>query len=172
VVLIKRAIGIRGSLEMRLTVYDEAVVASIEIKLICGKKGREKSRLYGKITVSNTMLPHMESILFCKKRGEHVEVANSDLIPLCRSVTACPIKHRLKIHAHLYDVCGGHLVIGDVFYFPEVFCDVVEYINGRHGQRIQVKVTWETFWYHVQRVGAYAPFFGGSYPYHKNKISK
>ncbi|KAJ3689041.1 hypothetical protein LUZ61_018205 [Rhynchospora tenuis] len=162
-VVTKRSLGSGASLEMKLAVYQRAVVANVEIRLVSSKNGKGHSGLYGKITTSNSLLPRMETLLFCKKREDHVNLAGCDLIPLCRSITAVPAKKRLKIHAHLYDVSGGYLVIGDVIYvIPEYLCDDIKYINGKHGQRIEVKVTWEEFWPHVRRKGAYSSLNGKS----------
>ncbi|KAJ4785381.1 rRNA N-glycosidase [Rhynchospora pubera] len=163
VVVTKRSMGPGASLEMKLAVYQRAVVANVEIRLISGKNGTGHSGLYGKITASNSLLPHMEILLFYKKREDYVEIDSCDLIPLCRSVTAGPAKERLRIYAHLYDVSGGYLVIGDVSYvIPEYLGSDVNYIKGKHGQNIEVKVIWEEFWPHVRRKGAYSSLNGQS----------
>ncbi|KAJ1694700.1 hypothetical protein LUZ63_011398 [Rhynchospora breviuscula] len=156
-VLIKRSVGIGGSLAMRLAVYESAVVATVEIKLVSGKSGKEKSGLYGRIAASNSLLPQMETLLFSKKRADHVELACGDSIPLCRSVKPVPEYESLRIHVHLYDLSGGYFLTGNTsFDLPKYACDVVKYIDGTHGQRIEVKVTWDDFWTHVVSKGAYS----------------
>ncbi|KAJ4778514.1 rRNA N-glycosidase [Rhynchospora pubera] len=148
-VLIKRSVGIGGSLVMKLAVYESAVVATIEIKLISGKSSQEKSRLYGRIAVSNSLLPKMETLLFNKKCGDHIELACGDSIPLCRSVKPVPDDESLQIQVRLYDLSGGYFLTGNKsFVSPKYACDVVEYIDGKHGQRIEVKVTWDDYLSH------------------------
>ncbi|KAJ3689040.1 hypothetical protein LUZ61_018204 [Rhynchospora tenuis] len=154
-VLIKRSVGIGGSLAMKLAVYDSAVVATVEIKLISGKSGKEKSGLYGRIAAFNSFLPGRETLLFNKKRRDHIEFAVGDSIPLCRSVKPVPDDESLTILVCLFDVSGGYFLMGKVsFTSPKYACDVVQYIDDIHGQRIEVKVTWDDYTSHVVSKGA------------------
>ncbi|KAJ4805785.1 rRNA N-glycosidase [Rhynchospora pubera] len=173
-VLIKRSVGIGGSLAMRLAVYESAVVATVEIKLVSGKSGKEKSGLYGqygRIAASNSLLPQMETLLFSKKRGDHIELACGDSIPLCRSVKPVPDDESLTVHVHLYDLSGSYFLTGKEFFVqPKYASDDIKYINGRHGQRIEVKVTWDDYMSHALSKGGFPELQSLRILIHDNKM--
>ncbi|KAJ3683898.1 hypothetical protein LUZ60_014125 [Juncus effusus] len=139
--------GRNCSLALRYIVFEEALLANIEIKLLTGD-GKGKATIYGNVTASFTEMTGLEFELFKKKCDDSIIVSEEELIPLSKSLISVPFASELDIKVNLSNA------IAIVRFMPE---SLGEYI-GIISDQIEVKVTFWSFRSHL-RINKPKPHF-------------
>ncbi|KAJ3683899.1 hypothetical protein LUZ60_014126 [Juncus effusus] len=126
--------GRNCSLALRYIVFEEALLANIEIKLLTDDE-KGNATIYGNITASFTEMAHLEFDLFKKKCDDYIIVSEEELIPLSKSLISVPFDSELDIKVNLSNA------IAIVRFMPE---SLGEYI-GIISDQIEVRVTFWSF---------------------------
>ncbi|KAK9279457.1 hypothetical protein L1049_013136 [Liquidambar formosana] len=119
-------------------------MANVEVMLI-SKDGKNLASFYGKLFARSDNFLN-ESVLFCKRPDEFINISSGQLIPLSRSVVAVPLNSTLKVGVDLWnrdkELSSNHEIAKGTAEFLAQSSDTIENnVFGKYGE-IKVKVTW------------------------------